>query len=346
MGHELDITDGVASFADSRVKNGMVDAWHKLGTPVGRTMTPQEALDAAHMANWNVRKEPLVVQVPTPDGGTRLAPVEGKFAVVRDNPISHVVEPLGVVGRHWTPFQNEATTDLLYDITDQSGAHIETIGALDGGRRTFVTMKMPGHMEFVSPFDSTRDITELYLAVFNHHDGGGALRAVISGVRVVCANTQMMAENSAVSRVSLRHTGSPDARLQEVRDLLGITFAYQDTYVAECERMIAKQRDDEWVKAVLNDVFEVDKADTERARNARVERRTKVLELYRTAETVKPFYGTAYGAFNAVTEYMDHFAPLQGKKGDASVKRAMRSLTSPDVAGVKGRAFSALVTAS
>ena len=51
MAHELDITNDVASFANSRA-----DAWHRLGQSVGHTMTAREALAAAHLANWNERK--------------------------------------------------------------------------------------------------------------------------------------------------------------------------------------------------------------------------------------------------------------------------------------------------
>ena len=43
MAHELDITDGQASFANSRP-----DAWHRLGQSVGHAMTAREALQAAH----------------------------------------------------------------------------------------------------------------------------------------------------------------------------------------------------------------------------------------------------------------------------------------------------------
>ena len=56
MAHELDITNGVASFANSRA-----DAWHRLGTSVGHAMTGHEAMQAAHLANWNVRKMALVI---------------------------------------------------------------------------------------------------------------------------------------------------------------------------------------------------------------------------------------------------------------------------------------------
>jgi hypothetical protein len=57
MAHELDITDGQVAFANSRS-----DHWHRLGQSVSHAMTAREALDAAHLAGWNVRK--MALQVP------------------------------------------------------------------------------------------------------------------------------------------------------------------------------------------------------------------------------------------------------------------------------------------
>jgi phage/plasmid-like protein (TIGR03299 family) len=335
MADAIDNTAGRYSFADSRN-----DAWHQLGQQVGHEMTPAEALEAAHMNGWNVRKEALIAQVEHPVWGKLDTPVPGKFVVIRDNPHTLKPEALGVVGDRFQPFQNEETTDLLYDITDQSGAHIQTIGALDGGRRTFVTMLMPTHVEFTGQ-GGFADKTEVYLAVINHHDGEGSLRAIISPIRIVCANTQRLAESMAVSTVALRHTGAPTAKLAEVRNLLGITFKYIDTYATEMEALVKAERDEAWVRAVFNEVFGVNKADSDKMRTGRVERVTQVMEVMRQSPSIKPFAGTAYGAYNAVTEYADHFMPVLGK-GDAAAKRAVRTLTSPDVAALKSQAFTSL----
>ncbi|UYL88191.1 hypothetical protein SEA_EVAA_80 [Gordonia phage Evaa] len=334
MGHGLDITEGVVSFADSRT-----DAWHQLGQQVGHTMTPEEALEAAHMTGWNVRKVPLLAQV-----GAHQIEVPGKNVVVRDNPVTGDPDALGVVGAWWTPFQNEETTSLLYDITEQSGAHIETIGALNGGRRTFVTMKMPDHLEFTSPVTGSTDRTDCYLAIFNHHDGNGALKALISNVRVLCANTWQMAEHAAKSQVSIRHTGSPKARLAEVRALLGLTFAYQDTFAAEVEKLMAREMAEAEVFAAVREVFEVDAATTERGRNSRIETASKVLEVYRRSDTLTDWRGTAFGAYNAVTEYVDHVMKV-GKKGGEADQRALRTITGEHVKDLKARAFTTLTPA-
>ena len=79
------------------------------------------------------------------------------------------VDYLGVVGTKYEPVQNEASCAVLDAITDESGAHFETAGALKGGRETFVTMKLPKTMTFEGR-DGSADTTEWYLAALNSHD--------------------------------------------------------------------------------------------------------------------------------------------------------------------------------
>lgn len=355
MGHEIDNTNGQYSFADSQS-----DAWHQLGQQVGHTMEPLEALRAANMLGWDVRKVPLRADIQTylDDEGELLdplpspvvVPVPGKFTILRTNPVTKQPQPLGVIGAWWTPFQNEATTELLYNITDQSGAHIQTIGALDEGRRTFVTMLMPDHMELTAP-TGFKDVTKLYLAVFNHHDGQGALRALITPTRVVCANTQRIAEANAISQVTIRHTGEAHIRLEEVRRILGLTYKYQEVYAAEMERLARKSMDEADVRLALNDVFEAEDADGEKQRENRLDKAVKVMEVYRNDDTVNMWRGTAFGAYNAVTRYLDHRMSLGAVKANSRVvgsdadRRALRTLGSTSIATTKARAFEVLSAA-
>ena len=59
---------------------------------------------------------------------------------------------------------------LLNALTDESGAHFETAGALRGGREIFVTMKLPKSMTFDGR-DGSEDRTDFFLAALNSHDG-------------------------------------------------------------------------------------------------------------------------------------------------------------------------------
>jgi phage/plasmid-like protein (TIGR03299 family) len=313
-----------------------LNAWDQLGEPVapGRSIT--EALEDAHMANWNVRKTPLFAQA---EG--RIIEVPNKHVVLRDNPETGGVESFGVVGNWWKPFQNEASAQLLADIVDQSGADLSRLGTLNGGRKTFVSMKLPGHMEFTSPVDGSKDVTDLYLAIFNSHDGTGALSALVTPIRLFCANQQRMAESTAKSRFAIRHTGNADVKLSEVRDLLGLTFSYRDTFVEQCEKLIAREMDNTEVFAAMRTVSQVDSSKTERIKSNRTKFAEDMFDVYRTSETVTPFRGTAFGAYNAVTEFSDHY--MSFKKEETVEARATRTLTSEWIDTMKERAFAELL---
>lgn len=332
MAHELDITNGQVSFADSRS-----DAWHQLGQQVGHLMTADEALSAAHMKGWNVRKLPLRADI----GDGTLVDVPDKHMTVRTNPITGEPEALGVVGNWYSPFQNEETTALLDAIRDEGGAAVETIGAMRGGRETFVTMKLPESMSFTAP-NGTVDTTETYIAVLNSHDGSTPLRVLVTPVRIVCKNTQTMALHSAQAYWSIRHTTNMRGAVDEARRALGLTFRYVEAFETEVEALIAKELDEAKVRETFAAIVDADKAETERQRDGRLATVGELMELYRTSDTVSMWKGTAFGAYNAVTEYADHFAKVQRKGGEAD-QRAVRTLAQSFKAdGIKSRARDAL----
>lgn len=63
--------------------------------------------------------------------------------------------------------------------------------------------------------------------------------------------------------------------------------------------------------------------------------------LWHDAETVGPIRGTAWGAYQVVTEYIDHFAPVKTRE-DAGDARALRLLTTEGPSRVKAQAWKRL----
>ena len=347
MAHELDITDGQASFANSRP-----DAWHRLGQSVGHAMTAREALRAAHLAGWNVRKMSLQVpQEPVIDdtGVTTPAPlaVPDFYATVRTNPINGRLDVLGVVGSKYEPVQNEASCDLLDALVDQSGgAHFETAGALRGGRETFVTMKLPSSMVFDGK-DGSKDRTNFYLAALNSHDGSSAFRFLVSPIRIVCANTQSAALAAAKASFSIRHTGGARASITEARNALKLSWRYIEAFEAEAAALYAAPMDTEEMRRFTNTLLEVDSAGTAATLRHRRERASAIVKLWTSSPTVAPIAGTRWAAYNAVTEYLDHVVPVRGARtaSDASTARALRTVTAAAGSGsIKAHAFRLLQT--
>ncbi|WP_040624575.1 DUF932 domain-containing protein, partial [Mycobacterium parascrofulaceum] len=272
MAHELDSTNGHVFFANSRS-----DHWHRLGQSIGHVMTAREALQAAHLSGWNVRKMPLQVpQEPVLDdtGVTTAAPlaVPDFYATVRTNPIHGRLDVLGVVGSKYEPVQNEASCDLLDALVDQSGgAHFETAGALRGGRETFVTMKLPAAMVFDGK-DGSTDRTDFYLAALNSHDGSSKFRCLITPVRIVCANTQSAALAGAKSSWGISHTGGARFAIQEARNALKLSWRYIQAFEAEAAALYAAPMDTDQMRSFATTLLEVDSAGTAATRRHRRER--------------------------------------------------------------------------
>lgn len=330
MAHELDITNGVASFANSRT-----DAWHRLGTSVGHTMTAHEAITHAHLAGWNVRKMPLVIpQEPTitPDGVTTPPPipVPDAFATVRDNPIiAGQVDYLGTVGTKYEPVQNEQSCAILDALTDESGAHFETAGALRGGRETFVTMRLPKSMALTGTAGQT-DRSDWYLAALNSHDGRSSFRLLLTSVRIVCANTQAAAIAGAKSSYAIRHTAGARVAIQDARTALGLAWRYMDRFEEQVAELYAQPMDTDDMRQFATRLVKAeDPAASPTARRSRQQQANGIVKLWTSSPTVAPIAGTRWAAYNAVTEWTDHIAPVRGARTSraAADTRALRAIT-------------------
>lgn len=321
MAHSLDITNGVASFANSRS-----DAWHGLGQSVGHTMTAEEALREAQLAGWDVRKEALSL----PDGVV----LPDKVATVRTNPVTGGKDYLGVVGSDYTVIQNEHHAEMLNALVDSSGAHFETAGALRGGREVFVTMKMPETMDIDTP--GGVDSTEIYIAALNSHDGRSAFRILVTPVRIVCRNTQTAAIQAARSTWGIRHTANALAAVNQARESLGLTFKYVAAFEEEVKKMVDAQVTNDEAERLLAQVFDVEGAKTERVQDNRQGHVNSVL-TYLTSGTNAGIEDTRYGLYNAVTEYIDHGWELKGGEGKGLIgsDKPLRGL----FADFKSRAF-------
>ncbi len=332
MAHQLDSTNGVVSFADSRN-----DAWHQLGQQVGHLMTAEEVLAEAHLANWNVRKHPLFT---AGDDGEPIR-IEDRMATVRTNPVTGATDYLGVVGHGYTVIQNEESTDFLNALVDESGAHFETAGALRDGRSTFVTMRLPNFMQFGIPGTDQTDDMDLYIAALNSHDASGSYKVLTTPVRIVCANTESAAINQAKSMWSVRHTTNALNAIEEARQSLRIAFTYADAFAEEMNKLIQAEVDQDEAERLINSVFLVDEAETERQKNIRQDHAAAVM-VGLNAPTIQPgFENTRYGLYNAVTEYIDHRGELKGGVVGAP---AEKTLFGP-YADIKSRAFNVLQVA-
>lgn len=332
MAHEInELAQGVHSFVSAREH-----AWHRLGTVVESAMTAEEAMSAAYLAGWNVRKTPMF----TIDEDGNQIEADNRFATIYTNPFTHKNQYLGVVGSHYTPIQNEEHVGLLNAIVDESGAHFETAGSLKGGREVFITMKMPSSMQ-VGGFDAV----DQYIVAMNSHDGTSPLKFMVTPIRVVCANTLAAATRSAKSSFSVRHVASAQFALQEAREALALSFKYFDEFEVAAEKMIQQQMNDDEFNSMIQNLFEKAKAETPRQEATFNKHASAAFELWKQSSTMEGIRGTRWCAYQAVTEYTDHFMGVnKSNTKDEGTARALRAVTSSQIQELKSNAF-ALLTA-
>lgn len=327
MSHEIETYGDQAAAVFARE-----DAWHRLGTTLEDAFTAEQAMTVAHLGGWNVHKTPITTAVVTDDGVTTLE-IPNQFATVRTNPFTHLPEALGgVVGKIWTPVQNEEHCEVLNTLADDNGAIFDTAGSLLGGQQVFVTMKMPREM-LVGGVDRL----DLNIVALNNHVGTGGFNLLLSSIRVVCKNTQDAAIRGAQSRYSIRHTTNARKNIDEARKALGLSFKWADLFEAEAERMIQQPMTEAAFMDAMREAWAADKDATDRVKKGVEEKVAFVGRLFSEADTNANIRGTRWAAYQAVTEFVDHFFPSKGD--DAARARAERIVTGTQLSRIKKEAF-------
>lgn len=264
--------------------------WHGLGTRLENAATAAEAITAAGL-DWRVSKEPLYLL-----GGK---PVPGAFATVRENNKA----PLGVVGRIYRPLQNKEAFSFFDAVVDAKEAIYHTAGALGNGSRVWILAKLPGCVRVVG-----EDVAEKFLLLTNTHDGSAPVEIMFTPIRVVCQNTLNIGMMHGERKQKLRHTSGLGLRVRDVREGLGIMQRQFAAFEEAAQALTKVQLDGQawrgYCRAAGLIAADESAKLTARAR-AVLDEATRLFESGK-GNNLPGVRGTAWAAFNAVTEYVDH----------------------------------------
>jgi phage/plasmid-like protein (TIGR03299 family) len=326
VAHELEkLANGQTAFASARLT-----AWHQLGQITEDCMTAEEIMGKAWLGGWEVRKIPLQ-GIEVNDKGVTKVDCPDKWMTVRTNPLTGATEYLGVVGDDYTTVQNEQVAEVLNLLVDETGAHFETAGSMRKGKSVFVTMKLPSAMQIAGV-----DRLDLYLIGTTSHDGTAALRLDASPVRVVCANTQRAAFARSEGSYTFRHTSNITSKIGEARQALNLMWKHFGAFEYEAEKMINETLTMGEFEKVVAQLWPTEDDASDVAKNNAKQRSATLRFLIRDADTQKAIKGTRWAGYQAITEYVDHYA-----KASTDAVRARRAVTGPG-AELKARAFELL----
>lgn len=267
-------------------------AWHGLGVVVETEQTAEKAIALAGL-DWTVELSKVAAVVP---GG--FSPISDDFkAVVR----SSDQRILGIVGNRYRPVQNKAAFDFFDSVVGEGKAIYHTAGSLSHGSRIWIQAKLPEDMILANG-----EKIEKYLLFTNTHDGSSPIRMLFSPQRVVCANTLNMALSGGRNEgVSIRHTSSLEAKIQEAKRALGFATEYYKEFEQVANSMLLTPFTEAQMKNVVANMFKADEGCPVPTRTQN--NRDLVMDLFKGAgkgmDTIK---NTSWGAYQAVTEFADH----------------------------------------
>jgi phage/plasmid-like protein (TIGR03299 family) len=326
MAHELETVNGQTAFASLREP-----AWHGLGTVFDKEVTTAEMLKLAHLNDWNVRLEDVAI----PEG---FASDRSFSFVTRTNPFDNTQnDVLGVVGERYVPLQNEDLFDFG-DLMLDGGGRWETAGSIKGGRQVFGSLAL--ERETVLDPNGVSDKVNTYLLINTSHDGSVAIQASITPVRVVCANTLNLALSSLKGNkgvkqsFKIRHTATASGKVQQAREALGLANTYMDKFDKLAQEMISK----EITKAKFDEIVALAYPAPEKDAKGSFKKYNDKVDLIQSiyvGEYNNTISGTAWGAFNALTERLDWYR--SGRGGDNESILASASGFDPVTTAEKNR---------
>lgn len=296
--------------------------WHGLGKKLENPATSREAIVAAGL-DFEVEKQPLTFMT-----GDALKTVPQFRATVRKD----TGDFLGMVSERYTIVQNAEAFDFFDNIVGEKAAMYHTAGALGKGERIWILAKLPKNIIVFRD-----DVVEKYLLLTTSHDGRSPLMAYFTPVRVVCQNTLNASMTDASNGIAIRHVGDITAKVQEAREVLGLSMKYFGEFEETAKVFCAKQMNSQRLSAYMNRVLDVEEADLKDNKRLADTKAT----LMTLAETGKGndrpgVRGTLWAAYNGVTEYADHYKKINTEK-DATNR--LKSVWFGSSAKIKDRAF-------
>lgn len=204
MAHKIDNSKGFNAFISFQEP-----AWHGLGKIFKDDISTLQALEEAGL-NYTVLKLPNVHCLPN---GTEVIS-ENSFFTCRTDTNAILGDKFG---RIYEVLQNVEALNVVDEILQSGRATIETAGAIDGGKKAFICLKVDKNITVGSS-----DVIKQYVLIANSHDGSLAITATPTNVRVVCNNTLTAALNGATGAVKIRHTSNAGDRLREAAKVLNL----------------------------------------------------------------------------------------------------------------------------
>lgn len=294
---------------------------------------------------WEALHRPLYVDLPEDDEGQGggIALVSKERAVVR----SDTHDMFGVVGREHKLLTNADFfdfADVLLGQADTTWAEASPMGgALAGGKQPFLAFKLGEGVQI-----GGEDAVDNHVLLSNGHVGNSAFTVTVLPIRMRCSNVVLASlaagrKGRNMFTYSVQHSGDLAHKVVQAREALDMTAAYMREFNAIADRLadldMGVREFDDFVTALIP------VADTagDRAKATAETQRAALRTNWRNTATISDdLKATRWGAFNVITEVLDHGSLDVRKSKIAPAERRLRSVHFGTGAAMRERAFGML----
>lgn len=273
------------------------------------------AVPVAHIrelfARYEVGSFPLMFQLPD---GTIVT--DDTRQVIADNS-TNLVHGVFASGYEIHPFGSTLIDGLAHIVGDSPGdVHFDSAGILANGAEGWVSLSTSGLLSTPEGVDYWPHI----LAASSHN---GTLSSTFKAVcqMVVCDNTRDMALGEKTPQFKIKHTRYSARKLNDARDALGLLANVSDNFAAEvkvlCEQTVTDSQWSAYISELAPITDDMTANKITRAENFRA----AVTQLYKSDVRAATWYGTAFGALQAVNTYS--LWERKNMRGDATPQERM-----------------------
>jgi len=290
--------------------------WKGLGKDVSYTEQLKEVLEIAGLdfvvdkapVKWNPDWQREKELVPT-DFLDMYYNMPGSYVTFRTD----TNMPFGIVGSKYEIVQNYDAFKFIEMLFGEINVKYQAAGLMDKGYRMFVVVQLPDQIT-IGPDDHINK----YLIFTTTHDGSGAVKIAIIGVRIHCGNAVQAAIRGASSKFEMKHTKNVATKIEHVRQLIHA----QEKYFIELGIMLNKLREtpldkqhiDQTIAYVFLPKVEYEQYLLEKFNlydnfvlsTKRVNILREVLDALYNAPGQDAYEGTALWVYNGITSYLQN----------------------------------------
>ena len=324
-------------------------AWHRL-FDVGQTR-PKTIAQARKVSGltWEVETVefitiPTLEQVVKTRKGTLTArdvrAIAGEHAAPRHRAIvrTDTGAVLGTASDEYEPITNKIGFEVMEAVLGET--RFEALFSMRDGRNVCLLSEFP---EWITVGG---DKVRQFLYGRLDHSGAGAMIWLPTNVRVQCANTDRMAVSEAGDGIfRIRHIGNVTDAVAQVRAGLKLQVDYSKQFKKLGDRLAKQSIAEKQLQKVLAELYPSGSDDSTRTRNNVEKTRETITRIFLGEgkfDTRGNAPGSKWAAYNAVTEYVQHYAPVRSKDATvAAERRFVRGVEDPT--GIQRKALELLV---